>query len=159
VRRLAEVARVLGADVPFFLRPGPQLGEGDGTTLAPLDLPQDYWVVLVLPHGAHKQSTAAAYAAFDRRSGEVGHEERREALLAAIEGVRRPRDLASLPANDLVSSPIAGRLRAAGAFRADVSGAGPIVYGLFHHRAAAQAACRTISALGRTWLTVPAWYG
>jgi 4-diphosphocytidyl-2-C-methyl-D-erythritol kinase len=159
VQQLAEVARALGADVPFFLRPGPQLGEGDGTTLAPLDLPQDYWVVLVLPHGEHKRSTADVYAAFDRRSGEVGHEERRGALLAAIEGVRRPRDLASLPANDLASSPIAGRLRAAGAFRADVSGAGPIVYGLFHHRAAAQAARRTISALGRTWLTVPAWYG
>ncbi len=157
--RLAEVAHALGADLPFFLQPGPQLGDGDGTTLTPLDLPQDYWVVLVLPHGEHKESTAAVYAAFDRRSGGEGHEQRRDVLLAALEAVRRPRDLAALPSNDLASSPIAGQLRSAGAFRSDVSGAGPVVYGLFHHRAVAEAARRRFSALGRTWLTVPTWYG
>jgi 4-diphosphocytidyl-2-C-methyl-D-erythritol kinase len=47
--RLRELAAELGADVPFFLTQGPQLGEGDGTDLTPLDLPQDYWVLLVLP--------------------------------------------------------------------------------------------------------------
>ena len=47
--RLRAVAEPLGADVPFFLEPGPQLGEGDGRDLSPLDLPQDYTVVLVLP--------------------------------------------------------------------------------------------------------------
>ena len=36
---LHELAAGLGADVPFFLRPGPQLGEGDGTTLRPLRAP------------------------------------------------------------------------------------------------------------------------
>src|SRR5215218_3118156 len=35
---LDELAVTLGADVPFFLRPGPQLGEGDGSRLSPLDL-------------------------------------------------------------------------------------------------------------------------
>ena len=30
---------------------GPQLGTGTGTELEPLDLPQDYWVVLLLPQG------------------------------------------------------------------------------------------------------------
>ena len=54
--------------------------------------------------------------------------------------VRRPRDLAALPPNDLASSPLAGELLRLGAFRADVSGAGPTVYGLFHHRRQAQAA-------------------
>ena len=46
-----------------------------------------------------------------------------------------------------------------GAFRADVSGAGPVVYGLFHHREQAEEAKRSLSARGRVWLTVPAWYG
>ena len=31
--RLQELAAQVGADVPFFLRDGPQLGTGDGTTL------------------------------------------------------------------------------------------------------------------------------
>jgi 4-diphosphocytidyl-2-C-methyl-D-erythritol kinase len=157
--RLVSLARGLGADVPFFLEPGPQLAEGDGSSLTPLDLPQDYWVVLVLPRGARKESTAAVYEAFDRRAGEQGHAARREALLAAVARIRRPRDLAALPANDLASSPVADELRAAGAFRADVTGAGPVVYGLFHRRAHAEAARRALARRGRAWLTVPAWYG
>ena len=52
--RLRALAATLGADVPFFLAAGPQLGRGDGSELEPLDLPQDYWIVLALPHGAAK---------------------------------------------------------------------------------------------------------
>ena len=69
---LVELAASLGSDVPFFLTFGPQLGTGTGTELAPLGLPQDYWVVLVVPDGAHKSSTADVYAGFDRRGGAEG---------------------------------------------------------------------------------------
>lgn len=157
--RLHELARSLGADVPFFLANGPQLGEEDGAALTPLDLPQDYFVLLVLPRHAAKRGTAAVYAEFDRSAGADGFAERRAALLDALAGVRRPRDLAGLPPNDLASSPLAEELRALGAFRADVSGAGPVVYALFHHRPAAVAARRRVRGRGRTWLTAPAWYG
>jgi 4-diphosphocytidyl-2-C-methyl-D-erythritol kinase len=155
---LTRIAAELGADVPFFLVPGPQLGEGDGTVLRALDVPQDYWVVLLLPAGAEKPSTASVYAAFDQRSGERGFTERREALLAGLREIRRARDLARLPPNDLASSPLSAELVARGAFRADVSGAGPTVYGLFATRRAAQSAARELRAFGRTWLTVPTWY-
>jgi 4-diphosphocytidyl-2-C-methyl-D-erythritol kinase len=157
--RLHELAAGLGADVPFFLTSGPQLGQGVGSELTPLELPQDYWVLLVLPHDARKDSTAAVYAAFDGRAGEQGFAERRAALERALADLRRPRDLAALPANDLASSPLAGELRELGAFRADVSGAGPIVYGLFHHREHAEGAERELRRHGRTWISVPAWYG
>jgi 4-diphosphocytidyl-2-C-methyl-D-erythritol kinase len=156
---LHELAAGLGADVPFFLADGPQLGSGDGTTLAPLDLPQDFWVVLVVPDGVEKPSTAAVYAAFDTRDGAAGWDERRAAFLAAVDAVRRPRDLAALPPNDLASSPLAEQLRALGAFHADVSGAGPAVYGLFHHRSRAESARRAVRGAGASWLTAPAWYG
>jgi 4-diphosphocytidyl-2-C-methyl-D-erythritol kinase len=156
---LLEIAAGLGADVPFFLADGPQLGSGDGSELESLDLPQDFWIVLLLPHGATKSSTADAYAAFDARRGPAGWAERRQSLLDALAQVERPRDLAALLPNDLVGSPHAETMRAAGAFRADVSGAGPVVYGLFHQRRDAEAARRSIRRLGRTWLTAPAWYG
>jgi 4-diphosphocytidyl-2-C-methyl-D-erythritol kinase len=39
---LHRIASSLGADVPFFLAPGPCLGTGDGSDLAPLELPLDY---------------------------------------------------------------------------------------------------------------------
>ena len=157
--QLHAVAAQVGADVPFFLREGPQLGSGDGTGLEPLDLPQDYWVVLLVPHDARKESTAAVYAAFDARSGAEGWEERRDAFRRAVADVRRPRDLARLPPNDLASSPYSATLRELGAFHADVSGAGPAVFGLFHHRADAGRARKQLRRLGATWLTAPAWYG
>ena len=151
-------ARGLGADVPYFLRDGPCLGTDDGTQLAPLDLPQDYWILIVVPRGAKKTSTGDVYAAFDARGGEENYEARRTKLLEALAGIRRPRDLSALPPNDLASSPLAAELRALGAFRADVTGAGPAVYGLFLHGVQARAAQRRISPKGRTWLTAPAWY-
>ena len=155
---LQLASRELGADVPYFLADGPQLGTADGTELSSLELPQDYWVVLVLPKSARKPSTGDVFAAFDARGGEQGFEGRRAQLLTALEAVRRPRDLAALPPNDLASSPLAAELLQLGAFRADVTGAGPTVYGLFLHGAHARAAQRQLSSKGRTWLTAPAWY-
>ena len=61
---LRELAAELGADVPFFLEDGPQVGSGDGSLLGPTDVPQDFWVLLVLPNGAAKPSTASVYRDF-----------------------------------------------------------------------------------------------
>ena len=157
---LHSLAAQIGADVPFFLADGPQLGSGDGSELAPLDLPQDFWVVVLLPQGVAKTSTADMYAAFDARHGVEGFAERRQALVDGLAGTKRPRDLAALPPNDLASSPLAEEIRAAGAFRADVSGAGPALYGLFHHRPDADAARRTPSpSRPGPGSRAPAWYG
>jgi 4-diphosphocytidyl-2-C-methyl-D-erythritol kinase len=156
--RLHAFAGELGADIPFFLADGPQLGTGDGTELASVDLPQDYWVLLVLPHNAGKSATGDVFAQFDARDGDGGFEERRSALLRALERVKRPRDLAALPKNDLARSPLTAELESFGAFRADVSGAGPAVYGLFLHGDHARAAQKQLSPKGRTWITAPAWY-
>jgi 4-diphosphocytidyl-2-C-methyl-D-erythritol kinase len=157
--RLRELAAELGADVPFFLTQGPQLGLGDGTELTPVDLPQDYWVVLLLPLGAEKPSSGAVYAAFDERDGGKGFRNRHAALRRALDEIGRAADLARLPPNDLASSPLAAELLELGAFRADVTGAGPVVYGLFQHLERARQARAALKARGRTWLTVPAWYG
>jgi 4-diphosphocytidyl-2-C-methyl-D-erythritol kinase len=151
---LHTLAATLGADVPFFLSDGPQLGEGDGSDLTPVDLPPGYSVLLVVPADETKQSTAAIYAAFDARDGAAGYEERRAQLLAALAA----RDLAALPANDLAGvSSVADDLRALGAFRADLSGGGPAVYGLFEDVAAARAAAARLEARGWVWVGSPAW--
>jgi 4-diphosphocytidyl-2-C-methyl-D-erythritol kinase len=156
---LHELASSLGADVPFFLADGPQLGTRDGTQLEPLEVPQDFAVLIIVPRDARKISTAEVYAAFDARGGAEGFDERASALRFALARLRRPRDLATLPPNDLASSPLSERLRELGAFRADVSGAGPAVYGLFHGRTSARAALRSLKGAGRGWIGVPAWYG
>jgi 4-diphosphocytidyl-2-C-methyl-D-erythritol kinase len=157
--RLRELAAQVGSDVPFFLCDGPQLGTADGTHLEPVEVPQDFVVLLFLPRGVEKQSTADVYQAFDARGGAAGFAERATQLRSALAAVSRPHDLAALPANDLASSPFSDRLRALGSFRADVSGAGPTVYALFQRRADAVQARRALRRSGTSWITVPAWYG
>jgi 4-diphosphocytidyl-2-C-methyl-D-erythritol kinase len=158
---LHELAAAVGADVPFFLEPGPKLAEGAGERLRRLEIPQDYWVLVALPLRAAKPSTGEVYARFDALGGGPGFEERRARLLDALAACRRPRDFAAFPPNDLAEAAggrgLADRLLEAGAFRADVSGAGPAVYGLFHHRPRADAAAGEIASEARAWVTVPVW--
>jgi 4-diphosphocytidyl-2-C-methyl-D-erythritol kinase len=150
------IAARLGADVPFFLAAGAQLGTGDGSRLEPLTLPRDYHVVLWLPAGSEKASTAAVYAAFDAHGGADGFSERRAALRGALAGVRSAEDLAALPPNDLATSSLDVELTRLGAFRAGVTGAGPALYGLFTDASDARAAAEALSGAGRTWVTTPA---
>jgi 4-diphosphocytidyl-2-C-methyl-D-erythritol kinase len=152
---LLSLAADLGADVPFFLTEGTQLGLGDGSELVPVSIPLDFAVLLVLPRDERKLSTADVYRRFDERGGSDGFEARRTQLLAALERVREPRDLAALPRNDLALSPLASELESLGAFRADASGAGPSVYGLFDDARAAERAARSVRGAGTTWLTQP----
>jgi 4-diphosphocytidyl-2-C-methyl-D-erythritol kinase len=151
---LHMLAATIGADVPFFLTEGPQLGTGDGSQLEPLELPDDYVALLALPE-LQKESTAAVYRWFDERNGADGFDRRRSQLLAALRLVERPSDLARLPGNDLASSLLAGELERLGAFRADVTGAGPAVYGLFEHAEDAERAASSLRGTRAHWVTRP----
>jgi 4-diphosphocytidyl-2-C-methyl-D-erythritol kinase len=152
---LHRVAARIGADVPYFLRDGTQLATGDGTDLAPVELAFDYAVVVVVPSEAAKESTGAVYAAFDERGGDNGFADRANGLIQVLASATSPRDLAKLPMNDLASSPLARELTKAGAFRADVSGAGPAVYGLFSSEASAVSAAALLAHAGQTYVTRP----
>jgi 4-diphosphocytidyl-2-C-methyl-D-erythritol kinase len=152
---LHGVAATIGSDVPFFLRDGAQLGTGAGTQLERLELPSDYHVVLVVPHGESKESTGAVYAAFEARNGVDGFDGRVAALRRALASVVAATDLAGLPPNDLSSSPLEVQLTSAGAFRADVTGAGPTVYGLFERPDDARAASEALAGAGRTFVSRP----
>ena len=158
-RELAEVAFGVGSDVAFFLEPGPKLVEGGGERLTPLALPQDYWIVLAVESGVGKRSTADVYARFDEHGGEVGFEQRAASVRETVRSCLRSEDLARFPQNDLAlvsgGSALLPQLRAAGSFRADVSGAGPAVYGLFHHRASATEAASALPPETRTWVLAP----
>ena len=155
-----RIAAGLGADVPFFLADGPQLGSGDGSELEPLDLPQDFWVVVLLPHGAAKTSTADVYAAFDARKDVAGFAERRQALLDGLARVERPRRSRGRCRR---TTSRARRSRTRFARREPSAQTSPEpgrpLYGLFHHRREAEAARRALRRLGRTWIAAPAWYG
>jgi 4-diphosphocytidyl-2-C-methyl-D-erythritol kinase len=158
---LYGLAARLGSDVPFFLEPGPKLATGRGETLEPVDVPQDYVTLVAIERGAVKRSTAEVYGRFDALHGAAGFEERRAKLREAIAGCRLARDLAALPGNDLAEASGGSRLpvilRHEGAFRADVSGAGPAVYGLFTDRRSAKRAARALPSGTRSWLAAAVW--
>jgi 4-diphosphocytidyl-2-C-methyl-D-erythritol kinase len=160
-QRLLEVAAGVGADVPFFVDPGPKLAQGAGERLTPLGLPQDYLVVLAFPREASKPSTGEIYRRFDALDGAAGFEGRRAALMEALASCTRARDLARLPGNDLAAAsgaPAFGALLLeAGAFRADVSGAGPTTYGLFLDRREAETAAAALDPRAQTWVVAPVW--
>jgi 4-diphosphocytidyl-2-C-methyl-D-erythritol kinase len=151
----------LGADVPFFLEPGPKLAEGSGERLTPLELPQDFWVVVALAREIEKGSTGMVYGRFDELGGGPDFERRKDELRQTLGQARRSADLATLPPNDLAeasgAAALAARLRVAGAFRADVSGAGPAVYGLFEKRSDARSAAHGLGRGVRAWVTAPVW--
>ena len=56
-------------------RPSDAVAEGAGERLSPLELPQDYWILLALPRLARKTSTADIYRRFveliDERRSQV----------------------------------------------------------------------------------------
>jgi 4-diphosphocytidyl-2-C-methyl-D-erythritol kinase len=153
---LHELASAIGSDVPFFLTPGAKVATGDGTTLQPVELPCEYWVVLALADDARKLSTRAVYESHDASSA-AQFGDRCGELLQTLLTLDDPSGLARLPLNQLVSAPhtLATALDAAGAFRIDTSGAGPTVYGLFEREHDARLAERALRRDARTWLARP----
>ena len=90
---------------------GRQLGDRRrASALEPLELPQDYTVLLLLPHGAVKPSTAEVYGRF---AGAAGFEERRARVLelAAAGSVGRPRGAPAERPRQLAARRAAARAR------------------------------------------------
>jgi 4-diphosphocytidyl-2-C-methyl-D-erythritol kinase len=146
---LRAVGRDLGADVPFFLGPGPSLAEGIGDVLTPLKNFPRPWLVLISPPEA--VSTARIYgrlaaslttrpacsifkslksSPWPRSVTEAGSDPGRDDLDR----------LTRLLVNDLEPvteslHPVVGRIKAqllaSGAAGASMSGSGPAVFGLF----------------------------
>jgi 4-diphosphocytidyl-2-C-methyl-D-erythritol kinase len=147
---LHAIARALGADVPFFLTGAEAgFGTGRGDRIQPLpDFPRGHAFVLV--PSDRGLATAEVFAAsepnpiFRAVEGD---------LVRAMHTVRSVRDVASLMANDLepvvlsLRPDVAGALedlRSQGALAQIVTGSGPTAFGLFEHRAAAEAAAARI---------------
>ena len=141
---------------------GPQLGTGDGTELEPLELPQDYWVVLLLPaRRARSSRPRTSTRAFDARDGAAGFDERR--ARAARRARRRRSGRATSPRCRRTTSPRrrspSGCARSAPSAPTSAAPGRPST-GSSTHRA--QADGRASARCGRSGAPgsrVPAWYG
>jgi 4-diphosphocytidyl-2-C-methyl-D-erythritol kinase len=157
-RRLAEIARALGADVVSQLDPRFALVGGAGEEIEPLPPPDPFAAVLIPDPGG--LSTPAVYAEADRlgttRSRERLAESRRRVAEAAGSGAH-PLEYASLLVNDLAPAALSLRpsiavalelLAEVGSPVAIVTGSGPTAVGLFEGRDEAVAAASELRAAG-----------
>jgi 4-diphosphocytidyl-2-C-methyl-D-erythritol kinase len=154
VADLPQLAAELGADVPSQLRPALALVQGAGERVEPLPPPAEHAAVL-LPGGGGL-STAAVFGEADRLG--LGRDaEELEDLAARLREVAgtgaSPLDYRELLVNDLEPAALSlrpeigealGKLRAAGAPVAILSGSGPTAVGLFPDLSAAKAAAEAL---------------
>lgn len=150
---IQAAARALGADVPFFLRPGTALGLARGDDLQPLPSVPPHWALLVHPNA--RISAREAYAELRPAEWSGG-----DATLRQADDVRRGQFTTSRLTNDLQPAAIRlvpevaevlGALEAAGAAPALLAGSGPTCFGLFPTRVAARNALTRVRPHG--WWT------
>ena len=141
-------------------RDGPQLGSGDGSELAPLDLPQDFWVVLLLPHDTAKTLDRGRLRRLRRarRSAQAG------TSAAARSSTRwRASDARSISPPSRRTTSRARRSPTRSAPREPSAPTSPAPArrstGCSSTARDADAAKRSLRRFGATWLAAPAWYG
>ena len=150
--KLRELARSIGADVPFFLAPGDAVGRGIGEKIEPTEpLPMPP-VLAVFPN--FPVSAAWAY----RHLESITPPEKAEEELAELVSALRKKEFcqaAALCANDLEAPlfakfPLLIQLRrellAGGALCVHVSGSGPTLFALFADNAKRQKAARSLAS-------------
>ena len=152
IEELADLARELGADVPFFLRGGTALATGTGTTLHQLPDTPRHWLVLAPIGDPALNKTGSMYGSLTAAGFTDGTAARRQATAiaggeldydrigSAFSGPARERWPATASAASVLarSSPLA----------VAVSGSGPSVFALYSSRAVAIAALHSLRAAG-----------
>lgn len=150
---LREVARSLGADVPFFLEGGAALFTGRGDVLQRRVRPLDAPIVLIKP--AEPVATAEAYAAFDRLGGSAEPD-----VVPLTEALER-RDAAGVAARlfNNMTEPSVGLVPGIGAalrvlaespgiLGAIMAGSGSAAFGICSSKEAAQRCAQSASEAG-----------
>ncbi len=148
---LVDLARGLGADVPFLLRGGTALARGTGDALSPIRTPR-LWIVGVTPPYAVPQKTARAYgllAIEAHTSGRQTEEIARELALGRTESLSDAPNAFETIADGLFPGLAAFRksIYRAGARWIRLSGAGPTLFTGFDDLAEAQVVASRLTAM------------
>ena len=154
---LEQLAMKIGADVPFFIRGGCQLGEGIGEKLTPIARLLDYTILLVLP--SFSISTSWAYKSIKNGLDVEGKKANFADLfrrdIIPFELFKNDFERIVIPAHPEIGK-IKDALLENGARYASLSGSGSTVFGMFDEDTAASAAESVLPSNTRTILTQPA---
>ena len=96
---------------PVLPRAGARSSARDEGATLRARLPQDYFVLLVAPNDARNGRPPTSTGPSTRATAPTGTASAARRSSTHSRSVRRPRDLAALPPNDLASSPLADELR------------------------------------------------
>ena len=134
---LISLAAELGSDTAFFVRNSPQLCEGRGEIMTPIELDlAGYWLVLIKPDA--NVSTREAYAGVVPAIPELSLTERLQKPIAEWQGsVKNDFEKSVFAAHPIIGE-IKQELIDAGATYASMSGSGSTVFGLFASKEAAE---------------------
>jgi len=153
---LMNLGKIIGADVPFFIRGGTQLGEGIGEKLTPYKTPVTGTYLLIIPN-----STIDTTQAYSMLKKHLDRESVPHNFANLFQGDESPLELFE---NDfelvvIPTYPEIGRIKsmiqAYGAKYTSLSGSGSTVFGIFDDEADAIEAESEISSEYRTVLTFP----
>ena len=130
---LRLIASKIGADVAFYLRGGTQLAEGTGDILTPLNLTENFTLLLIFP--PIYISTSWAYQQFNLTKRKTGYKFRDlfESGRIHWELFENQFESVVFPAYPEIGA-IKSRLQQAGAIYAGLSGSGSTVFGTFKNR-------------------------
>lgn len=132
--KMAGLAAEIGSDLPFFFSNGQAHVTGRGERVEALDLPTDYWLVLVTPQ--LEVSTAEAYAALKlpltrpAGAGSFRGSKAPEELIKWLADTGNDFEPLQLGAKPMLQQ-IKNGLTDSGAALARMSGSGPTVFGIY----------------------------
>lgn len=134
---LISLAAELGSDTAFFVRNTPQLCEGRGEIMTPIELDlAGYWLVLIKPDA--NVSTREAYAGVVPAIPELSLTERLRKPIAEWQGcVKNDFEKSVFAAHPIIAD-FKQKVIDAGATYASMSGSGSTVFGLFASKEAAE---------------------
>jgi len=153
---LEEIGVKVGADVPFFIKGGTQIGDGIGEVLTPIKKAIDGYYLLILPNTFI--STAWAYESMKKNLEE---ETDRPNFAHFLEGNNLSETIFDNDFERIVipTYPEIGEikkgLKKAGASYASLSGSGSTVFGIFNNEALAKEAELKFRKQYHTFLTKP----
>jgi len=152
--RLMSLGSQIGADVPFFIFQKPALARGVGERLTAVELPEPLWFLMLIP--PFGIPTAWAYETYDRMEKKKSESLQIKNLYPTLA------DLMPVLKNDLESvalskypqiAHVKKELLAHGAEGALMSGSGPVIFGLFPAKKAAEQTEKVI-VLPEGWRTI-----
>jgi 4-diphosphocytidyl-2-C-methyl-D-erythritol kinase len=131
-RKLLNMAKKIGSDVPFFLSSGQALATGRGEKIREVKMPSNYWIVMINPD--IEISTSWVYENFKinltRKRKLVKIYKSKKSFLDSMVGWENELEKTSEKKYPQLKK-LREKLKQIGAVKTSMSGSGPTVYGIF----------------------------